>query len=144
MTTQVMEVDDFLEHFGVKGMKWGVHRSIDAGGVARPSRGELRTMNKAARAKNKVDARTARSNRDAEILKARAKIPDIHQQNKAAKQKFKQEKHTIGRVAAKRALDDARNQHIDVLTKAGELTHKEQQMQMWLSIGSAAVSAYAR
>lgn len=39
-------VDDFLEHFGVKGMRWGVRRNSSSGG--KPSRKQRRQEKKAA------------------------------------------------------------------------------------------------
>jgi hypothetical protein len=32
MTDEMIDTEDFLEHFGIKGMKWGVHHAIGPGG----------------------------------------------------------------------------------------------------------------
>lgn len=44
--------EDYLEHYGVKGMKWGVRRNRDSGGSDKPrkiSRKENRKMNREAK-----------------------------------------------------------------------------------------------
>lgn len=47
------DVDEFLEHFGVKGQKWGVRRNRESSGGKEktPSRKERRAEKKAAREK---------------------------------------------------------------------------------------------
>jgi hypothetical protein len=51
------EVDNFLAHYGVKGMRWGHRKPDDSGGAApkKRSRKELRAVNKAGREKFNQD-----------------------------------------------------------------------------------------
>ena len=54
--TQAMETDEFLAHYGVKGMRWGHRKSAPgagAGGMTRHQRNEIR---------NRVNAQQLRSN----------------------------------------------------------------------------------
>lgn len=127
-----------LQHHGVKGMHWGVR---NANG---PSRSELRGMNKVARAENKVTRKAAQAkanaSHDASVMKARANVASANAQWKTAKTQYKTEKMQIGKVAAKRALNSAKDTRYKTLNKANELTVQEQKRRDRVGIGVAILS----
>lgn len=84
--------EDFLEHYGVPGMKWGVRKSESS---ARAARGEARTASKA----NKASVRAARANLKAG--KQQLKSAKTKQDAKAAKATIKAAR--ASRTAAKTA-----------------------------------------
>lgn len=86
-------VEGFLEHHGVKGMKWGV----------RKSKSELRDLNRASRQKD-------REARDKAIDKARARVSSgkTKANFKQAKQNYKHDKLEIGSREARKILNKAR------------------------------------
>lgn len=77
------EIDEYLEHFGVKGMKWGTRRA---------------------------QAKEYKTKRDRQIDRARANVygGTTDRRYKAAKQKYKEDAPIIGRKAAKDALKQAK------------------------------------
>lgn len=135
--------DEGLEHYGVKGMKWGHN-----------SKGQsLRTLDKAARAENKAAKAEARRNpvkvvvkkapnpthftnkeaykkakakynaeRDAEIDSARERVNSgqSRQQYKDAKATYRVQRNEIGKVAARRALTAAKSKYISDYEKSQE------------------------
>lgn len=84
------DYENFLEHHGVKGMKWGVRKDKSA---ARTARGEARTASKA----NRANVRAARANLKAG--KQQLKSAKTRQDTKAAKATIKAAR--ANRTAAK-------------------------------------------
>lgn len=84
-----------IEHFGVKGMKWGVRRD---------------PRNVASRARDRAARRAARADENREIDAARARLNSgqIARDLKTAKRQFKVDKKEIGRREAKKKLYAAR------------------------------------
>lgn len=142
----MMTEDDFLEHAGVKGMKWGKRK---AEGPEGPSRKELRGMNKVARAENREAAASARRNakpeetmparsnyatkeqfvaarakfdkkNDAAISKARGDLASGKAEQKIidGRKEYHAKKKQIGKVAARRALDKAEAEYYQTLAKS--------------------------
>lgn len=137
MATDV-DVDDFLEHFGVKGMRWG-HRkapSSSSDGPAAPTRKELRGMNKVARAGQRADAKQKAVDNDNAIKEARARRKDNYNELKTAKKQYKNDKKQIGRVAAKQVLRQNQEKPLKDLEKASELTRKEQNTKLLIDVSS--------
>src|SRR5699024_10725457 len=97
VTQQAMETDDFLEHFGVKGMKWGVIRSK-----------EQRQENRAARAETKIAVRKVQSKgidkSDEGIKKARKELSEAERRAADARDRYKVDKHTMNKIDAKRPM----------------------------------------
>jgi hypothetical protein len=92
-----------LKHFGVKGMKWGVHRSESSGGSsggsAGPDKKQLRALDKQSREKDKAA-------RDAEIETARQRYNDNARSDYLkAKDQYKVDKKTIGKREAAKKFD---------------------------------------
>jgi hypothetical protein len=151
--SQKMSNDDFLAHFGVRGMRWGVRkdrgnrdeifrqRAAEKKANGMPTRSALRAKNKIARGENRAAAKIARDKAvaaaDAKINAARDQLNiDAANYNTARKQ-YKTDKQEMGRVAAKRALNDARDQFNKTWDTASELTYKEQQIATAVDIGAA-------
>lgn len=94
---------DMLEHFGVKGMKWGVRR--DTPSVSKtPTYDRLKDQEKARRLQARID-------RNAAIDSARQRVSSgaITKEAKAAKAEYKAQKKLVGRKAARQVLRDKRS-----------------------------------
>lgn len=145
---QAYHYGDTLSHYGVKGMRWG-KRGAGAGGgpSSGPSRKELRGMDKATKKQDKIDARAASDKRDAAILKKRDNLHKHAEKYDAAVAKYKVEKKQIGKVAAKKALNQATDDFNKAWDAANEPTRKEQNRAVvnavLFGVGYAAMSALA-
>lgn len=139
-----------LMHYGVPGMRWGKRKARDSGGSSggsdRPSRGDLREMNRTARAENKAaasaqrakaaaNAAKATNKRDRDIINARGRLEKEAVALKEAKKQYKTDKKEIGRVAAKRIVSEHRNKFYSSLETAGQDTSKEATAKMLQDVG---------
>lgn len=88
-------IEEALEHFGIKGMKWGVRRD---------------PRNVASRAADRSAARKARSEQNDRIDVARARVRSgiTRRELKDAKKQFKTDKRELGRREARKKLYAAR------------------------------------
>jgi hypothetical protein len=106
----IITEEAYLEHFGVKGMRWGVSRAN-------------RGMNKASRARDRatidkqIDKARARTEGTSRL--ARLGIGDkgskSHTEFKGAKAKYHQQKYDIGTREARKALSKARDKRVNDL-----------------------------
>jgi hypothetical protein len=123
------EVDELLlEHFGKKGMHWGV-RSNPAN----------RSMNKAARAKNmakfKSSVETARANvaPGGKSSIALQKAKNAHAANKAK----------LGTFEARRILNEAKNKHYQEVRLAQQAKDGKEVTKVLLTSAAAGVAVFA-
>lgn len=99
-------VEEFLEHHGVKGMRWGVRRA---------NRKQQRALNKASRAKDReahakeVDAARER------FKSGQARIDYLN-----AKAEYKQKKAEVGSREARKILNAAREKNMIDYNKSQE------------------------
>lgn len=110
----VEDVDEFLEHFGAKGMKWGVRKN-------KAERSAGRAMNKESRAKD-------RSKYDKDIDKARGRVSSgkTKQAFKKAKSEHAANKAKLGSREARKILSKAREKkYKDINTAQAAKTGKE-------------------
>lgn len=135
--TQVMETEDFLEHFGVKGMKWGVIRSR-----------EQRQANRAARAETKIAVRGVHAKgidtTDAGIVKARRELADAERRAADARDRYKVDKHTMNKIDAKRPMKVASADLQRIRDNASHLTKDEQFALDLMNTGRAVVDVLSR
>jgi molecular chaperone GrpE (heat shock protein) len=140
-------VDDYLEHFGVKGMKWGKHKSSSSSSSSAPkkTRSELRALNKEARAKgraeNKAEIKKLQDEHDAKVNKARDEVDAKAQKYNEAKKQYKIDKKEIGKVAAKQILKKHENDFVDSWNTATLQTTKEAHANLIAGVGLIAVGA---
>lgn len=106
VTQDTEAVDDFLAHYGVRGMKWGQRKAHAK---------NMRALDKAARKEDKAK-------RADEIEGARNRTNSGQNQAavKAAKAEYKANKNVVGKVAAKRALNEARDKRFEDYNKSKE------------------------
>ncbi|UGL63240.1 hypothetical protein SEA_TOKKI_11 [Arthrobacter phage Tokki] len=132
-------VDDYLEHYGVKGMRWGKRQSSsDSSGSSGPSRKELRALDK----QNRKAARAeARKKWDDDIETARNRVDDDARKYNEAREKYKTDKKTIGKVAARAILQEHEDQFVESWNTATLTTTKEAHAQMFATVGAMALSA---
>ncbi len=105
MTDQELYV--FLEHYGVKGMQWGVrNEKRGESGSRKERRVKNRALNKASRGKD-------RAKFTSDIDKARARIDSgkSFKDVKKAKSQYKQNKIDLGSREARKILSKARNKY---------------------------------
>jgi hypothetical protein len=140
-------VDEYLAHFGVKGMHWGKHTKSSSSSSSAPTktRSELRSLNKTARAENKAkahaDRKKAENEHDAKVMKARDRVEQDAINLKNAKKQYKTDKKVIGKVAAKRIVKEHEDKFTDSFNTAMLNTTKEQHQVMIASAGILALSA---
>lgn len=139
-TEEEMTVDEFLEHFGVLGMKWGRHKAVSTdGGAARPTRKDLHALNKASK---KADADKHASEVDA----ARTNYSQNARKNYLnAKAQYKQDKVTIGKREALKAFNAVKDQNVRDYQKAQEYRDgKERTTAVMLAIGGVVLATAIR
>ncbi len=102
------DVEDFLEHVGVKKWKWGTRR----GGGGGPSN---RSLNKASRGKD-------RAKNDRAIDKARGDLKSgaSRQKYKAAKAQYKVDKVNLGSREARKTLQKVKEKNVKDYYKSQE------------------------
>lgn len=144
------EVDNYLEHYGVKGMRWGKRSaSDDSSSSSKPksSRQELRELNKKAKVEIKAEKKATREkfNKewDDEVLSARDRLGKEGENLSAARKQFKADKKVIGRAAAKKVFKEHEKKFIETYNVAALNTTKEQHQQMVATVGLLALSAVA-
>ena len=122
MTLVLSDEDrDFLQHYGVKGMKWGVRRS-QAQLDRAAGRSSKKSARKESRRKNKEQRKEQQAERSRSISKARKDLREgVPQQRvRDAKKKYKQDKQRIGRKEARKILNKERDRLISDLELAQE------------------------
>jgi hypothetical protein len=115
-------IDEYLSHFGVKGMKWGVRRE---------ARQKNRALNKASRAKDNAD--WAKS-----VEKARAQVQkgELDRKEYAAVEKYKKDKINLGSRKAKQLLAETRQENWDTYNLSQQAKNgKEAAIQIASAVG---------
>lgn len=127
------KLDDLIVHFGVKGMKWGVHKKDTSSGSS-------------SRDTRKADKAAANEKRDKAIDRARGRLASgkIGRELDAAEAKFKADKAVVGRREAKKALNKVKAKLRDEVDLADSLkSGKESAEAITTAIGSIALSVLA-
>lgn len=127
------EVEDFLAHFGVKGMKWGKRKSSSSSDGESASRSELRSLNKASKAKDKAA-------RDKEIDEARSRYETgARDKYKAAKAQYQIDKATIGKREAAKAFNKVKDENLADYNAANQAKSGKETAMLVLSTVGAVV-----
>lgn len=137
MTT---EVDNYLEHYGVKGMRWGKRSSSSSSSDSKPgkSRKELRSLD---RANRKAAKQKRKDDWDNEINTARNDLEGKAEKLDKAQKEYKTNKAIMGKVAAKKILREHEDDFINTLNVASLNTTKEAQVSLIAGVGLLALSA---
>lgn len=122
------DVEDFLEHFGVKGMQWGVRKE---------RRQRNRELNRASRARDI-------EKRDKEITKARKRLADSAYANRSgreAREEFRANRLALGSREARRIRrEQAETYYRDYDTATQTLSGRETTTAVIAGVGAVAVS----
>jgi hypothetical protein len=138
MTT---EVDNYLEHYGVKGMKWGKRTGgsdSSSGSDGKKSRKELRALD---RANRKSEKAAARKKWDDDIDSARDRLEGDANKYNQARAEYKSNKQTIGKVAAKKIVKEHEEQFVNTWNQANLYKTKEAHAQLFATAGGMLLSA---
>lgn len=136
MTT---EVDNYLEHYGVKGMRWGKRSgssSSGEGGEPKKSRKEVRAQIKSER---KAVREVLKKQWDDDVLGARERLGKEGEQLSEARKQYKIDKKVVGKAAAKKVLNEHKDKFTTTFNTATLSTHKEAQQQMIATVGLMAL-----
>lgn len=136
MTT---EVDNYLEHYGVKGMRWGKRSgssSSGGGGEPKKSRKEARAQVKAER---KAVQEVFKKQWDDDVLGARERLGAEGQKLSEARKQYKIDKKVVGKAAAKKVLNEHKDKFTTTFNTATLQTHKEAHQQMVTAVGLMAL-----
>jgi hypothetical protein len=127
-------IDEFLEHHGVKGQKWGVRRA-----EKKAARQQNRMLNKASREKD-----IAQRNAEIDAARARFKSGQARADFLNAKAQFHQDKVTMGSREARRILNETKMKNIqDGQVAQQAKSGKETAAVVLLSLGAIAIGALA-
>lgn len=144
MTT---EVYNYLEHYGVKGMRWGKRSTRDdSSSSAKPgssggkSRREVRAQVKAERKAVREDHK---KQWDKDVLDARNRLGKEGEQLSEARKQYKVDKKVMGRKEAKKVFKEHEDRFVTTFNIASLNTTKESQQQMIATVGLVALSAVA-
>lgn len=100
------DVDEFLAHYGVPGMKWGQRRAHAA---------NMRSLDKAEKRKDRE-----KQAKDVTAARAKLKSGELKARTKEAKAQYKADREVIGKVAARKVLQKTYDKNIKVIEKANE------------------------
>lgn len=147
MSTAVNEVDDFLSHYGKKGMKWGKRSS--SSDSSSPTKGDtrrnLREINKKAKVTIKAEKKAVKEQFkkewDDEVLGARDRLGKEGEQLSEARKQYNVDKKVIGRAAAKEVFKEHENKFINTFNVASLNTTKETHKQMIATVGLMTLAA---
>lgn len=138
---QILEEDlTFLEHYGVKGMQWGVRNGGGSGTSKRQVRKEARAKNKklnqASRAKD-ID----KYQKDIDKARERVKSGASSKQLEAAVTNYKSNKAKLGSREAKKMIFEARQKHFEEVQKSQQLRDgKEVAATLVVGLGAAVLA----
>lgn len=122
----MMSEEDFLDHAGVKGMKWGHRKAagpkLGPDGKPQKTRKELRALDKASIGRDKEKLKKDLAANDKEIATARAKVKSGENAKMFAdaKAKYKIDKKVIGKREASKALEEVRTKTLATYAKSKE------------------------
>lgn len=116
------EIDDFFEHHGVKGMRWGQRRARN------------RELNRASRKEDRAKHQT-----DVEKAREFFKSGDAKAEWKQAKADFKKNKGEIGSREARKILNKTRDQQIEKYSKSQEAKNGKEVALVVLGVVGASI-----
>ena len=150
MTTErVSTVDpeweaEFLSHYGVKGMKWGVRKRQPTSSLGTKIRARSDNR-KRLRGLDKASKLSERKKRDTKIDTARQKLSKKteKERNKEAKSKYKADRKVIGKHAAGVILAKSKNETLKVVEVSEQAKQGKETVYAILGTIGAAIATVA-
>lgn len=147
---ETMSDEDSLMHYGVKGMKWGQRRTRpDSSGVSKADSRAARKENNKATGRKLEDwndsfagrGKEGRQARNDEIKKARKDMKQVDRDYRDTRDAIKAQKKagTLGKNAAKVALNKAANQQFETAYKAQQYTSGEAALRLVMGVAEVAL-----